>query len=97
MPVMVLLEGKAKADAVGRLKKALPTLFPDTRKYDGCRGITAYMNADDGKTVVFLEDWETKAQYERYLAWRTETGVIADLVSMLEAPPSIRYFEQVDA
>jgi quinol monooxygenase YgiN len=97
MPIMVLLEGKAKAEKVNHLKAVLPKLFPDTRRYEGCRGITAYVNADDGRTVVFVEYWDTKAHYERYLAGRTETGVIAELVGMLEVPPSIRYFEQIDA
>lgn len=97
MAIMVLLEVKAKAEAVARLKAALPALFPDTRAYDGCRGLMAYTCADDGQTFVFVEYWETKAHYERYLAWRTETGVMADFVGMLEADPSIRYFEQVDA
>jgi quinol monooxygenase YgiN len=97
MAIMVLLEGKAKTETVDDLKAALPRLFPDTRRYDGCQGITAYIGADDGRTVVFVEYWATNAHYERYLAWRTETGVIAQLVDMLEASPSIRYFEQVDA
>jgi quinol monooxygenase YgiN len=97
MAIMVLLEGKAKAETVDHLKAALPKLFPDTRRYEGCQGITAYIGADDGRTVVFVEYWDTKAHYERYLAWRTETGVIAELVGMLEVPPSIRYFEQIDA
>jgi quinol monooxygenase YgiN len=97
MPIMVILEGRAKPEAVDRLKAALPGVFPDTRAYDGCRGITAYINADDGRTIVFVEYWETKAHHERYLAWRTETGVIARLVSMLQEPPSIRYFDQIDA
>ena len=97
MAIMVLLEGKAKPESVDRLKAALRSLFPDTRKYEGCRGITAYTNADDALAVVFEEHWETRAHHERYLKWRTETGVIADLVGMLEAPPTIRYFEQLDA
>ena len=97
MAIMVLLEGKARADKLDRLKARLAELFPVTRQYEGCRGITAYVGADDGRTVVFVEYWETKGHYERYLAWRTETGVIAELVSMLEAPPSIRHFEQVEA
>ena len=96
MSMMVLLEGKAKADAIETLKTALPTLFPDTRAYEGCEGITAYVNGD-GRTVVFVEYWETQAHYERYLAWRTETGAIANLASMLEAPPSIRHFGEIAA
>jgi quinol monooxygenase YgiN len=97
MAIMVLLELKAKAEAVARLKAALPPLFPDTRAYDGCRGITAYTCADDGQTFVFVEYWESRAHYERYLAWRTETGALAEIVGMLEGGISIRYFEQVDA
>jgi len=97
MAVMVLLEGKARPDSVDRLKAALPNLFPDTRRYEGCRGITAHTNVDDGLAVVFVEHWDTRAHHERYLRWRTETGVIAELVGMLEAPPTIRYFEQIDA
>jgi quinol monooxygenase YgiN len=96
MAIMVLLEGQAKAEMV-TLKATLPKLFPDTRAYEGCRGITAYINSYDSHTFVFVEYWKTKALYERYLAWRTETGVIAGLVSMSEAPPSIRYFDQIDA
>lgn len=97
MAIMVLLELKAKAEAVDRLKAALPPLFPGTRAYDGCRGITAYTCADDGQTFVFVEYWESKAHYERYLAWRTETGALTEIVGMLDGSISIRYFDQVDA
>jgi quinol monooxygenase YgiN len=97
MTIMVLLEFKAKAEAVERLKAALPRLFPDTRAYDGCRSITAYTGADDEQTFVFVEYWESKAHYERYLAWRTETGALMEIVGMLEGGISIRYFEQVEA
>ena len=40
MAVLVLLEGKTKPEMVGALKAALPKLFPATRAYKGCRGIT---------------------------------------------------------
>jgi quinol monooxygenase YgiN len=46
---------------------------------------------------VFYERWDSRQHYEKYLAWRTETGVADQLVAMLAAPPSIRYFERVDA
>lgn len=97
MAIMVLLEGKAKPESVDRLKAALSDVFEGTRQYEGCRGITAYSNVDDALTVVFVEYWDSRAHHERYMAYRTETGVIAELVGMLEAPPSIRYFDQVDA
>ncbi|MFQ5743396.1 MAG: putative quinol monooxygenase [Acidobacteriota bacterium] len=97
MAIMVLVEAKAKAESTGELKESMGKLFPDTRAYDGCRGITAYQDLDDEQTVVLVEFWDTREHYERYLAWRTETGVIAQLVAMLEGEPSIRYFETMDA
>ena len=75
----------------------MPKRFPETRAYDGCQGITGYLNADDGRTFVFVEYWETKDAFQRYLAWRTETGVLAQLSSVFEGAPNIRSFETVDA
>jgi len=96
MAIMVLLEARARADAVERVGAALPALIPVTRAYDECRGITAYTCADDGQIVV-VEYGETRAHYERDLASRTDTGVIASLVSMLQSEPRIRHVETVEA
>ena len=41
--------------------------------------------------------WDSVEHYEKYLAWRTETGVLAELSALLEGDPNIRYFEAVDA
>jgi quinol monooxygenase YgiN len=79
MAVLVLLEGIAKAECVNELKSLLKQHLPGTRAYDGCQGITAYVNVDDGRTVVFVEHWNTKEAHQRYMAWRVETGVRAQL------------------
>jgi quinol monooxygenase YgiN len=97
MTIMVLLEFKAKPEAIERLRAALRALFPDTRAYQGCGAITAYTCADDEQTFVFVQYWESKAHYERYLAWRTETGTLTEVLDMLDGDLSIRYFEQVAA
>ena len=93
---LVLLEVVAKPECVGQLKDMVKELFPDTRSYEGCQGVTAFLN-DDGRTFVMVEHWDSKEHYEKYLAWRTETGVLTKLVSLIEGAPSIRYFETVDA
>ncbi|MBL4830751.1 MAG: antibiotic biosynthesis monooxygenase [Aliivibrio sp.] len=96
MGILVHLEANAKPECVSEMSESLATLFPETRVYDGCIDITAYLN-DDGHTFIFTEHWETKEQYEKYLAWRQETGVLDKLVSLLQEPPTIRYFEAVKA
>jgi quinol monooxygenase YgiN len=51
---------------------------------------------DEPCTLVFYERWASRDHYQKYLAWRTETGAVNQLSAKLTAPPSIRYFEQVD-
>ena len=93
---LVILEGVAKPECVEEVKAMVKSRFPETRAFDGCQGITAFLN-DDGRTFAFVEHWDTKGHYEKYLAWRTETGVLAELAGLFEAQPSIRYFDAVDA
>ena len=34
-------------------------------------------NQDDPTGIVIIEQWETRVQYEKYLAWRTKRGDMA--------------------
>jgi quinol monooxygenase YgiN len=47
--------------------------------------------------MVIVERWDSRRHHEKYLAWRTETGVMDKLGGMLAGPPSMRYFERADA
>ena len=93
---LVLLEIVARPESVESLKDMLKARLPETRAYEGCQSITPFLN-DDGKTFVVVEHWDSRDHYDKYLAWRTETGVLAELESLLAAEPSIRYFDTVDA
>jgi quinol monooxygenase YgiN len=46
---------------------------------------------------VLYERWDSRQHYDHYLAWRYESGVVEKLGAMLNGPPSIRYYERVDA
>jgi len=95
--ILVLLEGQVKPDKIADMKSYLAQILPDTRRYDGCQGIDVQFNLDDPGNMVLVEQWESRGHHEKYAQWRTETGVVDKLVSMLTGPPSIRYFERVDA
>jgi quinol monooxygenase YgiN len=97
MSVVVLLEIQVKPEAVNEVKAMLKQILPDTRAYAGCQGIDIYGNLDDAGNLVFYERWESRDHYQKYLAWRTETGAVAQLSAKLTGPPSIRYYERVDA
>ena len=96
MATLVILEVRAKEGALPEVKEFLAKNLPDTRGYDGCLELTPYLN-EDGRTVVIVEKWVSKPQYEQYLAWRQETGALADFGKLTEGEPNIRYFEAIDA
>lgn len=97
MSVMVLFEAQVKPECVDDLKASLKALLPDTRAFKGCQGVDIYDNVEDNGNLVFYERWDSREDYEKYIAWRTETGVMAQLGETLAGPPSVRYFERVDA
>ena len=93
MSVSVILEATVKdMDAFEAL---LIKELPATRSYEGCEGLTVHRNVDDTANVVVIERRETRPHYEKYLAWREETGVLDQLVALLEGPPNIRFYSNV--
>jgi quinol monooxygenase YgiN len=96
MSVVVFLEMQIKPEAVNDVKAFMKDNLADTRAYAGCQGLDVYDNLDETGNLVIYERWDSRAHYEKYLAWRTETGTMDRVGAMLKAPPSIRYFERVD-
>ena len=98
MATLVTLECRAKdEESAAQLKAMMAERFPETRAYDGCQGITGYLQTDDPLACVLVEFWDSSEHYNKYLAWREETGVLAQLGELLEGPPNIRHFEAMDA
>lgn len=93
MSVLVLVESKVKPEHAGDVVRFLRSIIHDTRGFDGCNGLTIHRNQDDPNTMVFVENWESRQQYEKYLAWRTERGDLEKLVGWIEGAPNIRYFD----
>ena len=93
---VVLLEVQVKPECVEEVKAFLKEALPDTRAYDGCQGIDIYGNLDESSNLVFYERWDSREHYQKYLNWRTETGVFEQLGSKLAGPASIRYYDRID-
>jgi quinol monooxygenase YgiN len=97
MSVMVLLEAPVKAEEISNMRSYLAGILPSTRAYDGCQGMEVYFSTENEGNMVVVEHWDSRPHHEKYLGWRTETGVMDKLGGMLAGPPSIRYFEKADA
>lgn len=93
MAVIVTFEVQAKPEQRDALRAFMRRILPDTRAYQGCQGLDLLVDQDAPERLVVLETWESRAHYERYLAWREESGTVAEVGPMLAAPPTVRYFD----
>ena len=83
MPVTVIAEFHAAPGKLDELTATLKAVLPDTRAYDGCLGLEAWLDPERD-TIMLTEQWVSHDHYDRYLAWRRDTGVFDVLAPMLE-------------
>jgi quinol monooxygenase YgiN len=97
MSIQVVLELQAAEGKADEMKAVLKNNLGDTRARSGCQGVTVHQDQDTPTTIVLLERWATRADYESYLAWRAGPGAMPEMATLVTGPPSIRYFDDVDA
>ena len=68
--------------------------LPVTRAYDGCIEVYAYQDQDDPTTILAIQEWDSRAHYEKYFAWRGEQGDLETLRPMIAQPLSKRFFDK---
>ena len=95
MSVVVFVNLPTKAGQADKLVSLLDELVPGTRAYEGCQEIYLYKNQDDPDNVVMLERWDSRQHYEKYLAWRTETGALDEIGQLLAGDLTIRFLDRV--
>ena len=95
--VTVVVEIRAKKDTGNSLVSIFKKVLPLTRESDGIISIELVQNQDDPDVLVFIERWETRDHYEKYLAERTEAGALETLAELIEGELNIRYFDQTGA
>ena len=83
MPVTVIAEFHPAPGKLDEVVAALKEALPETRAYDGCLSLESWLDAERS-TIVLTEQWVSFDHYDRYLAWRGETGVLAAVAALLE-------------
>ena len=96
MTVNVLIEGSLKDGERDGFTDICREAFKVTRAFDGCKHIDLVYNTEDGNHWFFNETWESKAQYDKYLKFRTEDGTLEAIAGLCEAPPSIKIFDIIN-
>jgi len=95
MTCKVVLEVKAKPECVDDLLATLNEQLPATRAYEGCIEVYGYQDQDDPTTIMAIQEWESRAHYEKYFEWRVEQGDIETIRPMVAAPLSKRFFDKI--
>ena len=95
--VTVVVEIRAKKDTGNSLVSIFKKVLPLTRESDGIISIELVQNQDDPDALIFIERWETRDHYEKYLAEKTEDGTLEALAELIEGDLIIRYFDQTGA
>jgi quinol monooxygenase YgiN len=97
MSVWVIVDLKVKPGKQDELKAYLKSILGDTRRFSGCEFIELFEDRADPLAWTFVERWDDKGNYEKYLAWRGENGSLGRIVAMLDGNPGIRYLDKIDA
>lgn len=66
--------------------QGLSVALHDTRAFEGCELVEVYTSPEDPNLVFLWEKWRSRADQEKYLAWRTESGSMDAMASVLESP-----------
>ena len=93
MTINVILGLQVSSESREELLKILESILPDTRTFKGCQSIIVTHNSDNPNNIVLLEQWDTRADHESYIAWRGERGDLEKLGALLMAPPESKYLE----
>jgi quinol monooxygenase YgiN len=95
MSITVLVEWQVKPEAIATEKALLQDTFASTLNYEGCQRYEVYENQDTLGNIVLLSEWDSRDRYDRYMAWRKETGILDRFAQTFAHPPTIRYFESI--
>jgi quinol monooxygenase YgiN len=96
MTIAVTLDFSIDPQQVEAFLALIKSVAPDTRAYDGCRLFDIWTDQDKPGHVFFYELWDSRAQQEKYFAWRMETGLVEKLGPFMVAPPVVTYYNRFD-
>ena len=92
MACQVLVEFRIKDGCEEKLKQTIKQFLPDTRDFPGCLTLHMVRDKEDPTKIIIVEMWESKDDYDKYLAWRTDRGDV-DLLSDFWEDPTWRFFD----
>ena len=93
MTVQAIMELTITEGRFDEFRDFMLKILPETRPYEGCVSIEFVRNQDNPAHVLVMEKWNSRKDYENYFNWRMESGVMKELVGMIEGEPKLRFFD----
>ena len=96
MTIITTIEFRATAGKRDALVEKMLSILPDTRSYDGCESITFVENEETEGSFLLVERWASRDHYDKYRAWRKETGTSVLGSDLVDGKPTAQYFSLVN-
>jgi len=78
--ITIIMTMDVKPEVIDGLVSGLPEMIKDTAQRPGFRNIRVVRN---GNKINLIEEWDSEADYDAYIAWRTERGDMAGMGEMV--------------
>lgn len=95
MTCQVIFEMTVKDGRFDELRQWFIDKLPATRAFEGNVSVEVVRDQNEPARVVFMEKWNTRENFEAYLAWREETGVVAELLDVIEGEIDFRFHDPI--
>ena len=79
----IIVTFKAINGKEGFVKKLLENTLNETRSFDGCLSLEVFYEKKTNSYIA-IEKWQSVLHYNKYLEWRTQTGVEKVLNPLLD-------------
>ena len=96
MSIIIIVDAKLREESISAAAKFFAEIVPDTRRFEGCEGIDVCIDSEDAGNLVLVEKWASKEHYQKYHHWREETGVLQQILELLDGPVSCRILNVLD-
>lgn len=94
MSIWVTLEMQIKKERHDALLRFLEENVPNVRNFDGAESVTLLLQNETG-TLLIVEEWKSKEHHQNYISFITQNGVMEQLVSFMQAPPEVNYYDEL--
>lgn len=93
MTITVTLQMKVKEARYEGLEQFLQANLPNVRGFSGALNVSVYYNAEQ-RDLMLSEEWLSKEHHQSYIQLISENGVMSQLLSFMQDPPAITYYER---